>query len=187
MNPIMLDFPNEFETERLLIRLPKPGDGKELCEALHASHNELKQWLPFAQKEQSEEEAELNVREAHLKFLKREDLRLHIFHKSTGQLLGCTGLHRIVWEIPKFEIGYWINTSCSGNGYITEAVEGLIAFAFNELHAKRLEIRCDTNNLKSRAIPERLAFKLEGILENDDISADKQELRDTCVYAKIKR
>jgi hypothetical protein len=31
--------------------------------------------MPFAQKEQSEQDVELNIREAHMKFLQREDLR----------------------------------------------------------------------------------------------------------------
>jgi len=36
MNPIMMDFPNEIETERLYIRLPMPGDGKAAYEAVSA-------------------------------------------------------------------------------------------------------------------------------------------------------
>ncbi|PYZ92285.1 GNAT family N-acetyltransferase [Salipaludibacillus keqinensis] len=187
MNPILRDFPNEFETDHLLIRLPKPGDGPAVNEALKASINELKQWLPFAyaQQEPTVEDTEINVREAHLKFLKREDLRLHIFHKKTLTLVGCTGLHRIDWDVPKFEIGYWVDTRFTGEGYITEAVEGLSKFAFSELNGKRLEIRCDAKNMKSRAVPERLGFPLEGVLKNDDRSVDGKELRDTCVYAKI--
>ncbi len=68
---------------------------------------------------------------------------------------------------------------------MTEAVQGITRFAFRELHARRVEIRCDARNRKSRAIPERLGFTLEGILKNDDLSADGTQLRDTCVYAKI--
>jgi ribosomal-protein-serine acetyltransferase len=37
MNPILLEFPEEFETERLLIRKPLPGDGKAVYEAAQAS------------------------------------------------------------------------------------------------------------------------------------------------------
>jgi ribosomal-protein-serine acetyltransferase len=90
------------------------------------------------------------------------------------------------WHVPKFEIGYWIDTRYSGNGYMTEAVQGITSFAFNELKARRVEIRCDSRNVKSRAIPERLGFTLEGVLKNDDISVDGNGLRDTCVYAKVK-
>ncbi|HDR7866350.1 TPA: GNAT family N-acetyltransferase, partial [Bacillus cytotoxicus] len=100
--------------------------------------------------------------------------------------VASTGLHRIKWEIPQFEIGYWIDTRFSGKGYMTEAVKGIIDYAFSELKANRLEIRCDPTNRKSRAIPEKLGFKLEGILENSSVAVDGNGLRDTCVFAMIK-
>ena len=39
-----------------------------------------------------------------------------------GRFLGSSGLHRIDWDVPKFEIGYWCRTSLARRGYITEAV-----------------------------------------------------------------
>jgi len=186
MKPILIDFPEEFYTERLLIRKPMPGDGKALYQAMQASLNELKPWMPWAHREQTVDDVEANMREAHAKFLTREDLRLHIFHKETGEFIASSGLHRINWEVPKFEIGYWIDTRHSGNGYITEATEAITNFAFTCLNAKRVEIRCDSKNVKSRVIPEKLGFTLEGILKNDGISADTKELRDTCIFAKTK-
>jgi ribosomal-protein-serine acetyltransferase len=185
MNPILLDFPSEFTTERLLIRMPRPGDGKAMFDAVNASIDELKPWLPFAQKEQSEDEIEANIREAHVNFLKREDLRLLVFLKETGELIASSGLHRIDWNVRKFEIGYWIDTRYSGHGYMTEAVKAITEFAVNELKARRVEIRCDTRNKKSSAIPERLGFTLEGIFRNDSLSLDSSAVRDTCVYAKV--
>lgn len=184
MNPILIDFPEEFYTERLVIRIPRPGDGRVVFEAIQASLSELKPWMSWAQKEQTEQDMEINVRSAYTKFINREDLRLHVFHKETGAFIAASGLHRIDWKVPKFEIGYWIDTRYSGNGYMTEAVQRITEFAFEHLNAKRIEIRCDLKNIKSKAIPERLNFQLEGILKNDGISADSKELRDTCIFAK---
>jgi RimJ/RimL family protein N-acetyltransferase len=165
--------------------MPVPGDGTMVYEAIQASIEELKAWLPFAHFEQSESNTEANIREAHLKFLRREDLRLLIFLKDTQQFVGSSGLHRPNWSVPKFEIGYWIDTRLSGNGYMTEAVQGITNYAFTELKARRLEIRCDALNVRSQAIPEKLGFLLEGTLRNEDTSMDGKELRDTFVYAKI--
>ncbi|WP_433750223.1 GNAT family N-acetyltransferase [Falsibacillus pallidus] len=185
MNPILIDFPFEFTTDRLLIRYPLPGDGKVVHEAIMASLKELKPWMAFANKEQSIEDVEANIRSSHAEFLARKDLRLLVFLKETGEFIASSGLHRINWEIPKFEIGYWIDSRFSGKGYMTEAVEGITDFARRELKAKRIEIRCDSNNVRSRAIPERLGFELEGILKNDSLSIDEQTLRDTCIFAKV--
>ncbi len=186
LNPILLDFPSQFYTDRLLVRMPKSGDGKVVFDAIQASINELREWLPFAQKDQTEQNTEVNIREAQLRFLKREDLRLLIFLKETNQFIGSSGLHNPNWDVPKFEIGYWLDTRFCGKGYMTEAVQGISEYAFTELKARRLEIRCDTLNVKSRAIPERLGFYLEGTLRNEDISVDRNKLRDTYIYAKIK-
>lgn len=185
MNPVLLDFPSEFYTERLFIRMPMLGDGQVVFQAINESIEDLRPWMAFARKDQTEEEVEINIRKSYTEFLQREDLRLHIFLKETGEFIGSSGLHRINWGVPKFEIGYWINSRFSKKGYMKEAVEGIANFSLEELGAKKLEIRCDPRNTRSRAIPEKLGFKLEGILENDKVSADGATLRDTCIYARV--
>ncbi|WP_219838430.1 GNAT family N-acetyltransferase [Paenibacillus sp. R14(2021)] len=185
MNPLLIDIPTQFETQRLLIRVPRPGDGRAVYEAYAASVAELKAWLPFAQTEQTEETIEANLRLASSKFILREDMRLLIFDKSSGSFIGSSGLHNPNWSVRKFEIGYWIDTRQSGKGYMTEAVEGITAFAFTELLARRVEIRCDALNEKSQAIPMRLGYWHEGTLRNDDLSADGSTLRDTYIFAMI--
>ena len=183
MQPILLDFPNEFYTDRLHIRNPLPGDGKAVHQSIEASLNELKPYMPFAHSDQSEADVEANIRESHAAFLKREDLRLLIFHKQSGVFIGSTGLHRIDWNVRKFEIGYWIDSNYTGKGYMTEAVNGIVSFAFQELEARRLEIRCNADNSQSRKVAERCFFQLEAILRNDGQSVDDSKLINTCVYA----
>ncbi|MDG5472184.1 GNAT family N-acetyltransferase [Jeotgalibacillus sp. ET6] len=187
MNAKLLDFPDQFETDRLIIRSAKPGDGVKVWGSVNASRQELKPWLPFASHEATVEETEINIRESYINFLAREDLRLLVFLKETGEFVASSGLHRINWDVRKFEIGYWIDSRMSGRGYMTEAVEGIARFAFNSLNAQRVEIRCDAENSKSRAIPEKLGFKLEGILQNNDINPVTKKLIDTCVYAKVRQ
>jgi RimJ/RimL family protein N-acetyltransferase len=184
-DPILLSIPEGFESERLLIRAPLWGDGILVYEAVKESIHELRPWLPWAQKIPTVEESEAGVRKARLMFLERTDLRLHLVLKETGQLIGCSGLHRIDWQARKFEIGYWVRTSCSGQGYITEAVNAISNYAVHELQANRIEIRCDSRNVRSARVAERLGFTLEGILRHDACAADGS-LRDTAVYSKVR-
>lgn len=185
-NPMLLDFPDEFESERLIIRAPRRSDAIYSYEAVLHSLEAFRPWLPFAQKKPDLAETEANLIEAAADFQMRKDLRLHFFSKETGQFIGSSGLHRIDWEVRKFEIGYWVDNRFEGKGYVTEAVERITRFAFEELEANRVEIRCDPENVRSRAVAERLDFELEGILRNDTVSKINRKLRDTCVYAKIK-
>lgn len=185
MNPVMLDVKTRIETDRLILRMPKPGDGKIINEAIKASINELRPWLAFARENPSVEDTEINTRQAYTKFLSRESLRYLVFRKKDHTFIGSTGFHNIQWEIPKLEIGYWIDTKYSGKGYMREGVGALTLYALNELNCARVEIQCESENKKSRAIPEALGFDLEGVLRNEDLSVDGKRLTDTCIYAKI--
>lgn len=179
------EVPTEITTERLLLRMPMPGDGKTVNAAIQASLHDLKPWLGFAQEEPSPEDTEINQLESHLSFLKRESLRYLVFDKETGSFIGSTGFHAIEWDVPKMEIGYWLDSRETGKGYMAEAVSALVDLAFTTLKCNRLEIQCDAENLKSRAIPEKLGFVLEGTLKNDERSVDGKRLTDTCIYAKF--
>ncbi|WP_422122179.1 GNAT family N-acetyltransferase [Planococcus sp. X10-3] len=184
-NPVLLDFSDQFESARLLIRAPRREDAAHSYEAIKHSIDSLRPWMPFAQKKPDLKQIEANLIEAAADFQLRKDLRLHFFLKETGEFIGSSGLHRIDWEVRKFEIGYWVDNRFEGKGYVTEAVERITRFAFEELGANRVEIKCDPDNVRSRAVAERLDFKLEGILRNETISRVDNKVRDTCVYSKI--
>lgn len=181
-NPILLDIPEQFESNRLLIRAPRSGDGPALNEAVVESFNELRQWLPWAKTIPTIEESEEYCRAAYAKYLSKEDLALLLFCKTTGQLIGCSGLHRIDWDIPKFENGYWCRTSQTNKGYITEASHRVSLFALETLGANRVEIRIDTKNQASIRVPSKLGYTLEGTLHNDSRD-NNDELSSTNIYA----
>ncbi|MCA1057541.1 GNAT family N-acetyltransferase [Rossellomorea aquimaris] len=187
MDPILIDVPLQIETDRLILRAPQQaGDGKVVHQAIKDSINELKQWLVLFQSIPTVEETEILLRNAHIDFLKRECLRYLIFHKDTNDFIGTASLHRMNWKISKCEIGYWINSPFSGNGYMTEAVGELTNLGFQKFKFRRIEIRCESTNNKSRSVAAKLGFELEGTLRNDDLSADGSKRTDTCIYSMIK-
>ncbi|MEL3971154.1 GNAT family N-acetyltransferase [Rossellomorea oryzaecorticis] len=187
MDPILIDVPLQIETDRLILRAPQQaGDGNVVHQAIKDSINELKQWLSLFQAIPTVEETEILLRNAHIDFLKRESFRYLIFHKDTNDFIGTASLHRVNWKISKCEIGYWINSQFSSKGYMTEAVSELTNLGLQKLKFRRIEIRCESTNYKSRSIPEKLGFELEGTLRNDDLSADGSKLTDTCIYSIIK-
>ncbi|MNY68091.1 putative ribosomal N-acetyltransferase YdaF [compost metagenome] len=82
-------------------------------------------------------------------------------------------------------MGYWVRSSYSRKGYITEAVHAITNYAIQELQANRIEIRCDTRNTPSARVAERSGFTLEGILRGDKCDVDGK-LRDTMIFAKVR-
>ncbi len=182
--PTTRDFPEVFETERLLIRSPMPGDGPELHAAVRESMEELLPWMPWPAEHGTVEDSEASARGAWARFVEGTELRMHLWLKGTGTLVGSSGLHRIDWEVPKFEIGYWCRTGMTGRGYVTEAVRGIAAFAFDVLGAQRVEIRCDPLNRPSARVAGLAGFSLEGELRNDAGGTDGA-LRNTLVFSAV--
>lgn len=174
--------PERLETERLVIRPPEVEDIPELYEAVIASLDRLKPWMVWATKDMSLEDVEKSTRKAVAQFVTREDLRYHFHAKDDGRFLVGSGLHRIDWTVPKFEIGYWCRAAETGKGYVTEGVTALTEMAFEQLGAARVEIRCDSANERSVQVAERCGFELEAVLKNDSRSVTGA-LRSTCVYA----
>ncbi|WP_223702408.1 GNAT family N-acetyltransferase [Sutcliffiella deserti] len=185
MNSILLDVSTELRTKRLFLRIPNAGDGVQVNAAIRSSIAELQPWLPFAQTIPEVEETESNLREAHVKFLQRSTFRFLMFHRETKEYIGTISLLNIDWNVLKGEIGYWLSTEYAGHGYMTEAVKKVVDWAIETLKFRRVEIRCESTNHRSRSIPENIGFKLEAILKNDDKSADGKRITDTCIYATI--
>ncbi len=182
--PILLDFPDSFETERLIIRAPRPGDGAAVNAGIHEFIKELQPWMPWAHPEPTVQDTELHLRGAAARFLQRVDLPLVLWRKSDGVFVGSSGLHRNDWSVPCMEIGYWVRTSLSGQGYVTEAVLGITDFAFRHLGAERIEIRCDSRNTRSAAVAERAGYTLEARLHHQARATDGN-LRDTLIYVRF--
>ncbi len=182
--PILIDLPEYIEGQRVVLRAPRPGDGPVLNETIMESWDSLHTWLHWAKKLPTVEESEETARRLHASFCAREDLSFFIFLNDRRTLLGGTGLHRIDWSVPRFEIGYWGRTAFEGRGYMSEAVRTLADFAFTHLGALRVEIRCSHRNERSQRVAERCGFSLEGRLRNQARDADGR-VRDTFVYSRV--
>lgn len=179
---LLLAIPETIETERMILRAAKAGDGPDAFEAVRESVNELRPWMPWVHPEPTLEGSVEFHGTAEAKWASRDMLDFQWTDKNTKRLIGKGGFHTINWDVPKLEIGYWVRTSMTGRGYCTEAVRALVTFAQRDLGANRLEICCDPRNLVSRRIAERCGFALEGILRRN-MRDPYGGLRDSCMYA----
>lgn len=188
IDPLLLDIPDTFESDRLILRCPRPGDGKALNDAILETLDDLRRFpasLPWARKAPAIADSEVYCRLSQANYLAREDFALLLLCKQTGNVVGASGLHRVQWSVPKCEIGYWCRRSYQGKGLVTEAVQAIASFAFAWLGAQRLEILTDNLNRASWRVCERTGFTLEGILRHERADPDGT-LRDTRVYARLR-
>lgn len=100
-------FPEQIETERLVIRVKRPGDGLVFNTAICESLGRLSPWLAWVTPPPTPEQSEASCRRAYTRFLLNEDLSVFLLDKESGSLVGGSGLHEPNWELRCFEIGYW--------------------------------------------------------------------------------
>jgi RimJ/RimL family protein N-acetyltransferase len=183
--PILRDIPDQIESERLILRPPRPGDGALVNTAIHESLAELRPWMPWAMADNRIEDSEIFARRAAADYLTRQALPLLIFRKDDGKYIGGAGMHSIDWDIPHFELGYWVRTSEVGKGYAVEAVNAEVKLAFEVLGAERCEIRCDGDNERSAAVALRAGFTQEARLRRNRHNTSGQ-LVDTLIFGMIR-
>lgn len=186
--PLLLDLPATLDTARLRLRVPQPGDGAALCEAVSESLPELRRFLgalPWVAAEPSAESSEAWCRRSQANFLARTDLPFLMFERASGRLLGATGLHRPDWSLPRLEVGYWCRTRALGQGWVSEAVRAIAAYAFDQAGAVKVDLVTDEEHLASRRVAERCGFTLEGVLRHASRNP-AGELRNLCLYARLR-
>ncbi|HTA26312.1 MAG TPA: GNAT family N-acetyltransferase [Bacteroidia bacterium] len=108
-----------------------------------------------------------------------------IYHKVTGKMIGSTRLMDIVHKDEKLEIGFtWLVKEYWGTGINFECKLLLLTFSFNVLKARRVQIKTDENNLRSRKAIEKIGGHFEGVLRKDRIR-DNGTSRNAAYYSII--
>lgn len=178
-------LPDQIETPRLLLRPPAPTDAQAVCQAVTASLPELTPWMAWANEAYGMAQATAFCERAAAAGPLGEppaEFALLITRKADGAVVGGSGYPSIAWQTPCFEIGYWLRTDCTGEGFATETARALTQCAFATLGACRVEIRMDARNTRSWAVPERLGFEWEATLKAHRRDTAGR-LEDTRIYA----
>ena len=179
--------PERFETERLVIRSWREGDGGLLAESVASSHEHLAPWMPWSKPDPSPEENEVIARAARGRWLLRTDFTIAFFSRDESQVLGGSGFHlrEGPLESRRAEIGMWIRASEAGTGLGTEALEGLLRWGFTAWPWLRLSWRCDPRNLASVRVAEKAGLTLEGLDRSREDGVDGT-VRDAARYSMLR-
>lgn len=175
----MLKFQLDNEIE---LRPYVESDAKEIFTAVKENYDHLQPFLLWVVPEYSVEMVKEFIQQSQKDSEEKKRQGFGIFKNE--KLIGSIGFNKFDWKCRKTEIGYWLAKDFSGKGIITKACKILINYAFNELEMNRIEIRCADANVRSRAIPERLGFKLEGVLRQ--ALCRHSQIYDDVIYGLLK-
>lgn len=165
MPPTLRPVPGVLTGERVVVRPLTDADAGPLHEAVQESAEHLRPWMPWWNRHPTVDVTLDYIRRCEAQYILREGFHMGMF-ENEGSILGGIGLHVHNWDVPFFEVGYWIRSSAGGRGYVTEAVKLLVTCAFDGMGAQRVQLRCDERNVRSANVARRVGFVHEGTFKN---------------------
>jgi ribosomal-protein-serine acetyltransferase len=168
--------------EQRELRVIEHTDAEELYDVVAGSREHLALWMPWAAG-QTLEGTVAFVDASRKQLAANQGFQTAIV--QDGKIVGVIGYHRVDWANRSTSVGYWLAQSAQGKGTATAATRALVDFAFDRWDLNRVDIRAGVENHRSRAVAERLGFKLEGVLREAERVGERYI--DHAVYAMLAR
>ncbi|RTY89129.1 GNAT family N-acetyltransferase [Flavobacterium sp. GT3R68] len=157
--------------ENLRIELINESHSQAIFNMVDQNRTHLREWLPFVDRMESVLFAENFVKGSMQRNKDGVEYAFVIIDHET--VVGRIGVYKIDNQNKIGEIGYWLVENLQGKGIVTKTCKALIDFCFSELELNRMEIKCGTENHKSKTIPEKLNFTHEGVIRQGELLFDK--------------
>lgn len=152
---------NEIQVNQsITLKLLKIGDASIIFEAMNNNRLFLRKWLPFVDATKTVGDTQAFVKSIVDDVERRQEV-FTLWYQN--EFAGLLGLKDIDYLNHKLEFGYWLIEKMCSKGIMSNAVEKLISFCYDELIMNRIQIKCAVGNSKSSAIPKRFGFTFEGI------------------------
>ncbi len=86
-----------------------------------------------------------------------------VFDNMSAQLVGGISLSNLRRGVAQTAtLGYWIGAPHARKGYMTAALQNILAYSFNQLGLHRMEAACLPSNENSQRLLKRAGFEQEG-------------------------
>jgi ribosomal-protein-serine acetyltransferase len=164
------------------LRLLEESDADELFAVIDANREQLATWMPWARRDRAPEDTLPFIRATRKQIADNDGLQTTVVDPG-GAIVGMVGMHRVDWANGRTSVGYWLARDAQGRGVMTEAVRAYVDYAFATLGLRRVVIEAAVENARSRAIPERLGFREEGVLR--EVERVGERMLDHVVYAML--
>ncbi|WP_205439642.1 GNAT family N-acetyltransferase [Peribacillus alkalitolerans] len=175
-----INFP-VLHTERFILRKIEESDAQEIFE--YFSKDEVTKYYDLESFTNIEQAIEL-IKRWDKRFEDHQGYRWGIALKESNQLIGSCGYHNWSKEHFKAEIGYEVTPAYWRRGVITEVLEKVLQYGFDEMGLFRIEAYYDPENIASKGSLEKAGFIYEGTLRKS--AFEKGRFCDAAVCSILK-
>jgi [ribosomal protein S5]-alanine N-acetyltransferase len=150
-----------LETERFELRKIRLNDASNMYSYL--SKDEVVKYYDLETFTSKQQVVEL-IESLHYRYQTRKQLRWGITWKNHNTIIGTCGLHALEKDHLKAEIGYELHPEYWGRGVMTEVIQKVVKYGFNEMNLNRIEAFYHPLNIASKKVLEKNGFRYEGLL-----------------------
>ncbi|WP_037374090.1 GNAT family N-acetyltransferase [Salinimicrobium xinjiangense] len=104
---------------------------------------------------------------------------------ETGKFCGAIGYNNLSREHKKAELGFWLLPEFWGRGYVQEAMEAVLEYAYQKLKLHRIEAFVETENISSQKALQKQDFQQEGIMRDSEIRNGR--FISVAIFSKLKK
>lgn len=185
----LTNFPLPLVTPRLIIRPPRLDAGRDAAlffQAVQDSMLDIKPYLGWVTDPYTMYQATGYVDGCVNNWQTRSDndtgLSLWIMDSKDQAFIGHIVIWNIDWQLPKCELGFWINHAYAGQGFMHEALY-YTTYLCLDLGMQRVEVRCENTNQRVHHLMHQLNFKLDGILPKAVLGVKTRLPTDVALYS----
>ena len=144
-----------LETERLILRRPEVGDVNDYMAICNTEFVLRYNAMTVRTAEQLRQ-----------RFLEPQGDTCVIQRKADGKVIGEISVEddSIRWGVASKELSYWLGEAYSRQGYMKEALHGLITHLFETENLECMAARCFAPNVASLALLKSLGFHQDGYI-----------------------
>ena len=157
-----------IDTERLALRPPQHSDYRQWSALRRDSADFLKPWEPTWAEDHLWRKGFTNrVYWSQRSIANGSAVPLFLIRRKDEALLGAITLDNIRRGPSQAgTCGYWIGQPYARQGYMREALQAVVHYAFTTLDLSRIESACLPENTASRGVLERCGYKYEGVAQS---------------------
>ncbi len=156
----------DSQTLNIGIRRFEEQDIEDFFSAVRASIDTVYPWLPWCKPDYTLRDSADWVGSRNFLWEAGLDYSFLIYRTNSGKILGGVSINQIVREHKVANLGYWVRSDETGNGYATEAARLSVNFGFMEAGLNRVEIHVAPKNLASIRVAHKLGAVHEGRVRN---------------------
>ena len=176
----------ELKTNRLILRDLKEADKKVLPSLVNDL--DVSRYLAVVPFPYTQKDADWFVEHCKEEYKKkpRENYELGIELQETRELVGVIGLTDVNTWNNRATLGYWLAKNYWRRGYMYEALQGLLQYAFTKLNLNRIDISADIRNEASNNLIKKIGSTFEGVARKHTRIKSTGEVCDTNMYGLLK-